>query len=101
MQKTIMESATNNSQAKLGVNVTMVQCDQPILDVLVTIRGQRARMPEEKLEEREREISLIRGQWTKWEREKMVHWDVIKELQEFQDTMKKLHLLKLHYPTSM
>jgi hypothetical protein len=54
MWKKIMENATNNSQPKLGLNVTMVQCDQPILDVLVTIRGQRARMPEEEPEERER-----------------------------------------------
>jgi hypothetical protein len=55
-----MESATNNSQPKLGVNVTTIQCDQPILDVLMTTRGQRARMLEEELEERK--IGLTRGQ---------------------------------------
>jgi hypothetical protein len=32
----------------VGINVAMVDWDQLVLDVFVTIRGQKARMPEEK-----------------------------------------------------
>jgi hypothetical protein len=40
----------------VGVNVVMVDWDQPILDVFVTTRGHKARMLEE-----EKEFSPTRG----------------------------------------
>ncbi len=52
---------------------------QPILDVFVTMRGQKACMSEEEIQEKE--LSPMRGQWTKWGREKKILQDVIKELQ--------------------
>ncbi len=63
----------------MGINVTMVDWDQLVLDVFVTTRGQKARMQEEE-EPQEREANRTRGQRTKWEKEKFVHQDVIREL---------------------
>jgi hypothetical protein len=34
-----------NFKPKVGVNLAMVECDQPVVDVYVTIRGQKTRMP--------------------------------------------------------
>jgi hypothetical protein len=45
----------------------------------VTMRGQKACMSEEEIQEKE--LSPMRGQWTKWGREKKILQDVIKELQ--------------------
>jgi hypothetical protein len=42
------------------INVTMVDWDQLVLDVFVTTRGQKARMPKEE-EPQEKEVSPIRG----------------------------------------
>jgi hypothetical protein len=44
----------------VGVNVVMVDWDQPTLDVFVTTRGQKARMLEEE-EFQEKEVSPTRG----------------------------------------
>jgi hypothetical protein len=42
-----MEEEEKKSKPKVGVNVAMVDWDQPILDVFVTTRGQNARTLEE------------------------------------------------------
>jgi hypothetical protein len=46
--------------------------------VCVTTRDQRASMPI--VEPLEREVNLTRGWWTKWEKVKKVHLDVVEEL---------------------
>ncbi len=81
------------SKPKVGMNVAIVNWDQPILDVFMTMRGQKARMPKEEIQEKK--LIPMKGKQTKWEREKDVFQDVIKELQfiqEFED--KLLELLK-------
>jgi hypothetical protein len=44
----------------MGINVVMVDWDQPVLDVFVTTKGQKSRM-QEKEKPREREVSPTRG----------------------------------------
>jgi hypothetical protein len=39
--KKVMEEEEKKSKPKVGVNVVMVNCGQPILDVFVTTRGQK------------------------------------------------------------
>jgi hypothetical protein len=39
--KKILEDETKNSTPKVGVNVAMVDWDQPVLDVFVTIKVRR------------------------------------------------------------
>jgi len=73
---------------KVGVNVAMVERDQLVVDVCVTTRGQRARMPKvnmlvEKL--LEIEVSPTKGCQIKWEKEKLIHKDVVNELQKLQE----------------
>jgi hypothetical protein len=45
--KKILEDEAKNSTPKVGVNVVMVDWDQPILDVFVTTKGQKAKMLKE------------------------------------------------------
>jgi hypothetical protein len=47
-----MEEEEKKSKPKVGVNVVMVDWDQPILDVFVTTRGQKVHMPKEQIHER-------------------------------------------------
>jgi hypothetical protein len=44
--KKIIEEEEQNSKLKVGVNVYMVEKDEPIVDVCVTTRGQTTRMLE-------------------------------------------------------
>jgi hypothetical protein len=60
------------------INVDMVEWDQSIVDVCVTTWDQRANMPI--AEPLEKEVNLTRGWWTKWEKVKKVHLDVVEEL---------------------
>jgi len=73
---------------KVGMNVVMVKKDQPVVDVCVTTRGQRARMPEADMlakELLEIEVSPTKGCQIKWEKEKSIHKDVINELRKIQE----------------
>jgi len=74
-----MEEEEKKSKPKVGVNVVMVDWDQPILDVFVTTRGQKVHMPKEQIHERK--LSPMRQWRTKWERKNNVLQDVVKELQ--------------------
>jgi len=47
-----MEEEEKMSKPKFGVNVVMVDWDQPILDVFVSTRGQKAHMLEEEIHEK-------------------------------------------------
>jgi hypothetical protein len=58
----------------------MVERDQPVVDVCVTTRGQRTRMPEvDMLVEKliEIEVNPTKGCQVKWEKEKLIHKDVV------------------------
>jgi hypothetical protein len=48
-----MEEKKKKSKPKVKVNVAMIDWDQPILDVFVTTRGQKACMLEEEIQEKE------------------------------------------------
>jgi hypothetical protein len=43
--KKVTEEEEKNSKPNVGINVAMVEWDQLVMDVCVTTRGQRARMP--------------------------------------------------------
>ncbi len=73
-----MEEEEKNSKPKVGINVTMVEWDQLVIDVCVTTWGQRTSMLVK--EPLEKEVNLTRSQQTKWEKEKKVHLDVVEEL---------------------
>ncbi len=55
-----LEDETKNSAPKVGINVTMVDQDQLVLDLFVTTRGQKTRMLKEELQDRE--VNPTRGQ---------------------------------------
>ncbi len=62
------------------------------VDVFVATRGQRARrlvvdMPIEEFQKKE--ISLRKGHQTKWEKDKLVHQDVVNELWNIQEMEEK------------
>jgi hypothetical protein len=59
--KKVMEEEAKSSILKIGVNVVMVDWDQLILDVCVTIRAQTACMLQDG-EPQKREINPSRGQ---------------------------------------
>ncbi len=76
-----------NSILKVGMNVYMVKKDQLVVDVCVTTWGQKVRilkvdMPIEKL--LKIEISPTKGRKIKWEKDKLIHKDVINELRRIQ-----------------
>lgn len=54
-----MEEEEKKSKPKVGMNVVMIDQDQPILNVFVTMRGQKVRMPKEEIHEKE--LSPTRG----------------------------------------
>jgi hypothetical protein len=59
-----MEEEEKNSKLKVGVNVTMVKSDKPVVDVCVTTRGQKVRMPKVDMlveELPEKEVSPTKG----------------------------------------
>jgi hypothetical protein len=61
----------------------MVKKDQPVVDVCVSTKGHKARMPEVDMLAKEllkREVSPTKGQRIKWEKEIMIHKDVVNEL---------------------
>ncbi len=80
--KKVMEEEEKISKPKVGINVAMVEWDQLVIDVCVTMQGQRASMPIE--EPLETKVSPTKGQWTKWEKKNKVHSDVVEELQKIQ-----------------
>jgi hypothetical protein len=58
------------------------------MDVCVTTRGQRARIPKANMLAKklpEIEVSPTKGCQIKWEKEKLIHKDVINELQKIQE----------------
>jgi hypothetical protein len=70
----------------------MVEKDQPVMDVCVTTRGQRARMPEVDMLAKkliEIEVSPNKGCQVKWEKEKSIHKDVVNELLKIQEVEDK------------
>jgi hypothetical protein len=61
----------------------MVKKDKPIVDVCVTTKGQRVKIPKvDTLVEElpKREVSPIKGRRIKWEKEKSIHKDVVNKL---------------------
>jgi hypothetical protein len=70
------------------MNVAMVKKDQVEVDVCVTTRGQRARILEVDMlveEVLEKELSPTKGCRIKWGKEKLIHKDVVNELQRIQE----------------
>jgi hypothetical protein len=59
MWKEVMEEEEKISKLKVGINVAMVKWDQLVVDVCVTMQGQRASMPVE--DPPEREVNHTRG----------------------------------------
>jgi hypothetical protein len=62
--KKVIEEEEKNSKLKVEVNVAMVEWDQLVVDVCVTIRGQKVRMLEVDMpieELLEREVSPTKG----------------------------------------
>jgi hypothetical protein len=45
MWKRVIEEEEKNSKPKVGINVTMVEWDQSIFDVCVTMQGLKVSMP--------------------------------------------------------
>ncbi len=76
--KKVMEEEEKKSRPKVGVNFAMIDQDQPILDVFVTTKGQKACMLEEEIQEKE--LNPTKGWRTKLGQEKNVLQDVIREL---------------------
>jgi hypothetical protein len=64
-----MEEEEKKSKPKVGMNVAMIDWDQPILDFFVTTRGQKARMLKEEIQEKE--LSLREEGKLNGEKEKM------------------------------
>jgi hypothetical protein len=61
----------------------MVKKDKPVVDVCVTTKGQRVRIPKVDMlieEFPKREVSPIKGRQIKWEKEKSIHKDVVNKL---------------------
>jgi hypothetical protein len=61
----------------------MVKKDKPVVDVCVTTKGQRVRIPKVDMlieEFPKREVSPIKGGQIKWEKEKSIHKDVVNKL---------------------
>ncbi len=73
----------------------MVKWDQLVMDVCVTTRGQGPRMPKANIcakELLEREVYLTKGRQIKWEKEKLIHKDVINKLHRIQVEYKPLEM---------
>ncbi len=84
-----------NSKPKIGVNVAMVKWDQLVMDVCVTTKGQGARMPKANMRAKElleKEVYLTKGRQIKWEKEKLIHKDVINKLHKIQVEYKPLKM---------
>jgi hypothetical protein len=75
MWKHVSKEEIDNAKPKAGVNVAMVEWDQPLVDVCVRIRGRKSLLP--KANHEEVDLSPIHGQQIKWDKEKKVHQDVL------------------------
>jgi len=71
----------------------MVDWDQSVMDVCVTRRGQKVRMPKVNMHAKEfpkREVSPgNKGCQIKWEKENLIHKDVVNELWKIQEVEDK------------
>jgi hypothetical protein len=80
--KCVCEEEIVDAKPKVGVNVAMVEWDQPLVDVCVMIHGRKTLLP--KADHEEIELNPTRGQQIKWDKEKKVHRDVLQELELIQ-----------------
>jgi hypothetical protein len=65
------------------------------MDVCVTTKGQGPRMPKANMRAKElleREVYLTKGHQIKWEKEKLIHKDVINKLHRIQVEYKPLEM---------
>jgi len=69
--KHICEEETTRAKPKVRVNVTMVDWDQPLVDICVTTRSKKAPFTDE--EQGNIETNPTKGKRIKWDKEKTVH----------------------------
>jgi hypothetical protein len=75
--KCVCEEEIVDAKHKVGVNVAMIEWDQPLVDVCVMICGRKTSLP--KADHEEIELNPTRGQQIKWDKEKKVHRDVLQD----------------------